>query len=47
MQIKWFESYKEKEDDFIFIIETLNEIPVGMISLYNIDYDSKNADFGV
>jgi RimJ/RimL family protein N-acetyltransferase len=46
MQIKWFESYKEKEDDFIFIIETLNEIPVGMISLYNIDYDSKNADFG-
>lgn len=44
----WFERYQELDNDFIFLIlaKDPNITPVGQISLYNIDWDTKTAEFG-
>jgi len=44
----WFESYQEKDNDFVFVIEEriVLQRPVGQVSLYNIDWDKKRAEFG-
>lgn len=44
----WFHKYQERENDFLFIIEAkhLNNKPVGQISLYSIDWEKKEAEFG-
>jgi len=44
----WFESYQEKDNDFVFVIaeKLVLQKPVGQISLYNIDWERKRAEFG-
>jgi diamine N-acetyltransferase len=44
----WFERYRELDNDFVFLIlaKDLNNAPVGQISLYDIDWDAKTAEFG-
>lgn len=46
--LSWWETYKEKINDFIFIIlsEDLKNEPVGQISLYNIDMDTSEGEYG-
>jgi RimJ/RimL family protein N-acetyltransferase len=45
--LAWFEQYLAREDDYVFIIERMpsNE-PAGQISLYNIDKQTKKAEYG-
>jgi diamine N-acetyltransferase len=45
---RWFERYKEKDDDFVFVIEELESLkrPVGQLSLYDIDWAAGRAEFG-
>ncbi|MFT9495982.1 GNAT family N-acetyltransferase [Anaerosolibacter sp.] len=47
-QLSWFHSYESKENDLMFIIEEIESInkPIGAISLYNIDKEAQNAEFG-
>lgn len=44
----WFESYQEKDNDFVFVIEEKRVLQraVGQVSLYNIDWEKKRAEFG-
>jgi diamine N-acetyltransferase len=44
----WFMHYIAREDDFVFIIEDLDQLkrPVGQVSLYTIDRINKTAEFG-
>jgi len=44
----WFEQYLELDNDYIFLIiaKNLNSIPIGQISIYNINWDAKTAEFG-
>jgi diamine N-acetyltransferase len=44
----WFKQYIGRDDDFIFIVELLSEgiEPVGQISLYRIDWEQQEAEFG-
>jgi len=45
---RWFEQYRERDDDFVFVIdeiETLNR-PVGQLSLYRIEWEPGRAEFG-
>ena len=45
---RWFEQYRERDDDFVFVIEetaTLDR-PVGQVSLYHIDWTNGRAEFG-
>jgi len=44
----WFERYRELDHDFIFLIlaKDLNRLPVGQISLYDINWDTASAEFG-
>lgn len=44
----WFFSYKEKDDDFVFIIESVedNFLPIGQISLYHINWENHCAEYG-
>jgi RimJ/RimL family protein N-acetyltransferase len=45
---EWFEIYKRSDNDYLFIIEETRRFnkPVGQISLYNIEWDKKCAEFG-
>jgi RimJ/RimL family protein N-acetyltransferase len=45
---RWFESYRERDDDFVFVIEeTLDACrPVGQVSLYRIDWARRRAEYG-
>lgn len=44
----WFERYQELDNDFIFIIlaKEMDNIPVGQISLYDINWNAGTAEFG-
>lgn len=44
----WFEKYALKDNDFVFIIEETQDLncPVGQISLYDIDWELKRAEYG-
>jgi len=44
----WFERYKDLDNDFIFVIlsKDLNHIPVGQISLYDINWNTGSAEYG-
>jgi RimJ/RimL family protein N-acetyltransferase len=46
--VAWFERYKELDCDFVFIIlaKELGNIPVGQVSLYDIDWNAGAAEFG-
>jgi diamine N-acetyltransferase len=44
----WFDNYKDRDDDFVFIIEETQALkrPVGQLSLYHIDWVAGRAEFG-
>ncbi len=44
----WWECYKDRDDDFVFVIEETETLkrPVGQVSLYNIDWALGRAQFG-
>jgi RimJ/RimL family protein N-acetyltransferase len=44
----WFEQYKDRDDDFVFVIEETETLkrPVGQVSLYRIDWAAGRAEFG-
>lgn len=44
----WFESYCEREDDFVFIIEEkiMFRAPVGQVAIYHVDRRLGRAEFG-
>jgi RimJ/RimL family protein N-acetyltransferase len=44
----WYEKYRERDDDFVFIIEEAEGDcrPVGQVSLYRIDWAGGRAEFG-
>ena len=44
----WFEQYRHRDDDFVFVIEDLDTLkrPVGQASLYHIDWDGRRGEFG-
>lgn len=46
--LKWFESYAEKDDDLIFIIEDKDcaNKPVGQVAIYHIDWKRLCCEFG-
>lgn len=47
MHKKWWDSYCDKEDDYVFIIEDLIiKSPVGQFSVYNINLTEKSAEYG-
>ena len=41
----WYEKYKNNINDKMFMIY-YDEIPVGTIALYNIDFENNIAEFG-
>lgn len=45
---QWWERYKDRDDDFVFVIEETETLktPVGQVSLYRIDWDLRCAEFG-
>jgi diamine N-acetyltransferase len=44
---RWFNDFWYKLDDYTFIAETIDKgIPIGMVSIYHIDYDKNEAEFG-
>jgi diamine N-acetyltransferase len=44
----WFGRNLERDDDFVFVIEELQELrrPVGQISLYNVDWPARRCEYG-
>lgn len=46
--LNWFNNYKEKLNDIVFIIfdETNNKKPVGQVALYDINYKDSVAEYG-
>ena len=45
---RWYEQYRDRDDDFVFVIEDLDTLmrPVGQASLYNIDWAGRRGEFG-
>lgn len=48
MHEQWWRAYRERDDDFVFVIEdtAMNNQPVGQASVYRVDWDRKCAEFG-
>ena len=44
----WFDQYRERDDDFTFIIEEVQTAyrPVGQVALYHVDWPARRAEFG-
>ena len=44
----WFAQYRDRDDDFVFVIEDTAGLmrPIGQVSIYAIDWDHKRAKFG-
>jgi diamine N-acetyltransferase len=45
---RWYEHYRHRDDDFVFVIEETETLkrPVGQLSLYRIEWDAGRAEFG-
>lgn len=45
---RWYEQYRDRDDDFVFIIEELQAAsrPVGQVAIYHIDWVKQEAEFG-
>src|SRR5262245_58079170 len=45
---QWFEQYRDRDDDFVFIIEETETLqrPVGQVALYAIDWPAGRAETG-
>lgn len=50
MHRAWFEKYRTRDNDFVFIIEALSDDglarPVGQVSVYDIDWEQGTAEVG-
>src|SRR5262245_28182771 len=48
MHTSWYEQYKTRDDDFVFIIEETRTLqkPVGQVALYHVDWVEKRAEYG-
>jgi RimJ/RimL family protein N-acetyltransferase len=46
--LAWWDDYRAKNDDFVLIIEETEKLnrPVGQVSLYNIDLENDEAEYG-
>jgi diamine N-acetyltransferase len=46
--LRWFKSYQERDDDFVFIVEDQEGCceAIGQASLYHIDWERGSAEFG-
>ena len=46
--LAWFERYMKLDNEFIFVIlaKDLDNLPVGQISLYNINWEISRAEYG-
>jgi RimJ/RimL family protein N-acetyltransferase len=44
----WFAKYRERDDDFVFIIEETRDLgrPVGQVALYRVDWAKGCAEYG-
>lgn len=44
----WYERYRDRDDDFVFVIEEVQAHyqPVGQLALYNIDWEEGEGEFG-
>jgi diamine N-acetyltransferase len=43
----WFAQYRERDDDFTFVIEALEPLrPVGQAAIYHVEPDARRAEFG-
>ncbi len=45
-QDHWFENVIQADDRRAFVIETLEQRPLGLIQLFDIDWSNRNADWG-
>ncbi len=45
-QAAWYESYRRRDDDLMYVIETLDGRPLGCVSLYHVDREAATAEFG-
>lgn len=47
-QRRWWAGHRERDDDFIFVIEETEEGlgPVGIVSLYHVDWEGGHAEYG-
>src|SRR5262245_57259986 len=45
---RWFEAYRERDDDFVFVIEETRTLrkSVGQVSLYRVDWIRRRAEYG-
>ncbi len=45
---RWFDGYRERDDDFVFLIEETRDLrkPVGQVSLYRVDWARHRAEYG-
>jgi RimJ/RimL family protein N-acetyltransferase len=46
LQQKWFEGYKKRMDDIMFIFETHGGENIGTVSIYNIDKKNRSGEYG-
>jgi diamine N-acetyltransferase len=45
--IAWFERYRQRDDDFVWVIEQLDSPgPIGQVSIYNVDWEQRRAECG-
>lgn len=46
--LRWFTGYRERDDDFVFVIEETQALrkPIGQVSLYQIDWARHRAEYG-
>jgi diamine N-acetyltransferase len=44
----WFQRYRDKDDDFLFIVEAQGHLarPIGQVSVYGIDRETRSAEVG-
>ena len=44
---RWFDGYRERDDDFVFVIEETRDLrkPVGQVSLYRLDSARHRAEY--
>jgi RimJ/RimL family protein N-acetyltransferase/glycosyltransferase involved in cell wall biosynthesis len=45
-QARWYASYRSRDDDLMYVIETLEGRPLGSVSLYHVDREAGSAEFG-
>ncbi len=46
--LAWYDTYAERDDDFVFVVEDLDQEgrSVGQVALYRVDWERGEAEFG-